>query len=85
MVDIPLVLHGTSGVPDETVRECIRRGICKVNYATDLRIAFTKAVCQVLQTHPETIDPKKYGAAGREAVKQYVMGKIQMCDSAGRG
>lgn len=64
VVDIPLVLHGTSGVPDETVRECIRRGICKVNYATDLRIAFTKAVCQVLQTHPETIDPKKYGAAG---------------------
>ena len=85
VVDIPLVLHGTSGVPDETVRECIRRGICKVNYATDLRIAFTKAVCQVLQTHPETIDPKKYGAAGREAVKQYVMGKIQMCGSAGRG
>ena len=85
VVDIPLVLHGTSGVPDETVRECIRRGICKVNYATDLRIAFTKAVCQVLQTHPETIDPKKYGAAGREAVKQYVMGKIRMCVSAGRG
>ena len=85
VVDIPLVLHGTSGVPDETVRECIRRGICKVNYATDLRIAFTKAVCQVLQTHPETIDPKKYGAAGREAVKQYVMGKIRMCGSAGRG
>ncbi len=85
VVDIPLVLHGTSGVPDETVRECIRRGICKVNYATDLRIAFTKAVCQVLQTHPETIDPKKYGAAGREAVKQYVMDKIRMCGSAGRG
>lgn len=85
VVDIPLVLHGTSGVPDETVRECIRRGICKVNYATDLRIAFTKAVCQVLQTHPETIDPKKYGAAGREAVKQYVMSKIRMCGSAGRG
>ena len=84
-VDVPLVLHGTSGVPDETVRECIRRGICKVNYATDLRIAFTKAVCQVLQTHPETIDPKKYGAAGREAVKQYVMDKIRMCSSAGRG
>ena len=84
-VDAPLVLHGTSGVPDETVRACIERGICKVNYATDLRIAFTKAVCQVLQTHPETIDPKKYGAAGREAVKQYVMDKIRMCGSTGRG
>lgn len=44
VVDIPLVLHGTSGVPDEVVTECVNRGICKVNYATDLRIAFTKGV-----------------------------------------
>ncbi|MBR5113050.1 MAG: class II fructose-bisphosphate aldolase, partial [Clostridia bacterium] len=36
-VSVPLVLHGTSGVPDETVKECINRGICKVNYATELR------------------------------------------------
>ena len=43
-MSIPLVLHGTSGVPDEVVKECIRRGICKVNYATDLRIAFSKGV-----------------------------------------
>ena len=35
VVSVPLVLHGTSGVPDETVKECIARGICKVNYATD--------------------------------------------------
>ena len=44
VVDIPLVLHGTSGVPDATVTECVNRGICKVNYATDLRIAFTNGV-----------------------------------------
>ena len=43
-VDIPLVLHGTSGVPEDQVRACIARGICKVNYATDLRIAFTEGV-----------------------------------------
>ena len=85
VVDTPLVLHGTSGVPDETVCKCIRCGIRKVNYVTDFWIAFTKAVCQALQTHPETINPPKNGAAGREAVKQYVMGKIQMCGNAGRG
>lgn len=50
VVSIPLVLHGTSGVPDDTVRECIRRGICKVNYATDLRIAFSKGVNAVLHS-----------------------------------
>lgn len=84
MVTIPLVLHGTSGVPDDTVRECVRRGICKVNYATDLRIAFSKGVNAVLREAPDTIDPKKYSSRGREEVKQYVMNKIEVCGSAGK-
>ena len=44
LVKVPLVLHGTSGVPDEQVIRCISLGMCKVNYATDLRIAYTKGV-----------------------------------------
>ena len=60
VVSIPLVLHGTSGVPDETVSECVKRGICKVNYATDLRIAFSKGVKEYLDKNPDAIDPKKY-------------------------
>lgn len=83
-VDIPLVLHGTSGVPDEAVKECIKRGICKVNYATDLRIAFTKGVNQIFAADADTIDPKKYSGAGREEVKKYVMSKIKVCGSAGK-
>lgn len=85
MVSIPLVLHGTSGVPDDVVRECIERGICKVNYATDLRIAFTKGVKEVLNSSQETIDPKKYNAVGREYVKQYVIQKIRVCGSNEKG
>ena len=81
MVEIPLVLHGTSGVPDETVRECIERGICKVNYATDLRIAFTDGVKECLAANPKVFDPKKYGGAGRERVKEYVKGRILVCGS----
>lgn len=84
VVSVPLVLHGTSGVPDDTVKECIRRGICKVNYATDLRIAFSHGISTVLQEHPETYDPKKYSARGREEVKRYVIGKIGLCSSAGK-
>lgn len=84
IVSVPLVLHGTSGVPDEAVQECIRRGICKVNYATDLRIAFSKGVNEVLMENPDTIDPKKYNARGRELVKEYVMNKIRVCGSAGK-
>ena len=84
VVDIPLVLHGTSGVPDEAVEECIKRGICKVNYATDLRIAFTNGLNKYLAENPDTIDPKKYSAAGREEVKKYVMSKMKVCGSVGK-
>lgn len=84
LVEVPLVLHGTSGVPDETVRECIKEGICKVNYATDLRVAFSKGVKQVLNDNPNTIDPKKYGMVGREEVKQNVKDKIQVVGSVNK-
>ena len=84
VVSIPLVLHGTSGVPDDIVRECVRRGICKVNYATDLRIAFSKGVKAYMQEDPDVFDPKKYNVRGREEVKQYVMSKILVCGSDGR-
>lgn len=84
VVDIPLVLHGTSGVPDDVVTECVNRGICKVNYATDLRIAFTKGVKEVLDENPNTIDPKKYNAQGREKVKEYVKSKMLVVKSAGQ-
>jgi tagatose 1,6-diphosphate aldolase GatY/KbaY len=83
VVSVPLVLHGTSGVPDDTVRECIRRGMCKVNYATDLRIAFSNGVKDYLAANPDVYDPKKYCAKGRELVKQYVMDKILVCGSNG--
>lgn len=85
VVDIPLVLHGTSGVPDETVTECVNRGICKVNYATDLRIAFTEGVKKVFAENPDVIDPKKYNAAGKECVKEYVKSKMKVVKSVNRG
>lgn len=84
VVDIPLVLHGTSGVPDATVTECVRRGICKVNYATDLRIAFTKGVKEEFGENPDVIDPKKYNTKGKECVKKYVMSKMHVVDSVGK-
>lgn len=83
-VSVPLVLHGASGVPDEAVREAIRRGICKVNYATELRIAFSDGVKEVLNQNPDTIDPKKYGAAGKERVKAFVMEKMKNCGCDGK-
>ena len=83
-VDIPLVLHGTSGVPEDQVKECIRRGICKVNYATDLRIAFAAGVKKAIAEQPDSFDPKKYLAVGRKAVEERVRELIRLLGSSGK-
>lgn len=79
VVSIPLVLHGGSGIPDCKVQEAIKRGICKVNYATELRIAFTNGVKKYLEENKGEIDPKKYNKSGMEEVKQFVKEKIRVC------
>lgn len=84
VVSIPLVLHGASGVPDEAVRESISRGICKVNFATELRIAFSDGVKAYLQENPDTFDPKKYSKPGIANVVETVKAKIALCGSAGK-
>lgn len=84
-VSIPLVLHGASGVPEEAVRESIASGICKVNFATELRIAFSDGVKSYLEKDPNAFDPKKYSKVGRENVVQLVKEKIALCGSVGKG
>ncbi len=84
MVETPLVLHGTSGVPDDQVRECVKRGICKVNYATDLRIAFTNGTKSFMKENPETFDPKKYAARAMQEVTTYVKQKMDVIGSIGK-
>ena len=59
VVDIPLVLHGASGLSEEAVVESIKRGICKVNFATELRIAYTDGVKEFLAANPDAFDPKE--------------------------
>jgi len=77
-VDVPLVLHGASGLHDEEVRDCIRRGIAEVNYATELRIAFSDGVKEFLKENPTAYDPKQYLARGREAVLGLAKEKLMM-------
>jgi tagatose 1,6-diphosphate aldolase GatY/KbaY len=84
IVDIPLVLHGASGIPAADVRRCIGLGCCKVNIATELKIPFSDALRQYLMEHPEANDPRKYMAPAKQAMKQVVAEKIQMCMSEGR-
>ena len=84
VVEIPLVLHGASGLTDEDVKDCVARGICKVNFATELRAAFTDGVKEVLAARPDTYDPKKLGAAGMEKVKAIVKARIRVCGCEGK-
>ncbi len=82
VVSIPLVLHGASGLTDEQVKACIAGGICKVNFATELRIAYTNGVKGALEQNP--IDPKAYGKAGRSNVQKLVEKWMITCGAAGK-
>ena len=79
MLQAPMVLHGASGLSDEDVKDCIRRGICKVNFATELRAAYTEGVKAVLAENPKTFDPKAYGKEARQRVKALVMERMLVC------
>jgi fructose-bisphosphate aldolase class II len=67
-VSVPLVLHGSSGVADERLAAAVRAGLTKINIATQLNKVFTAAVRAYLAADPALVDPRRYTAAGREAV-----------------
>lgn len=84
VVSVPLVLHGASGLSEEDVKECVERGMCKVNFATELRAAYTDAVKKLLEEKPDTFDPKKLGVVAMEAVKEQVKARMKMCGCDGK-
>lgn len=84
IVDVPLVLHGASGLSDEDVMECVKRGMCKVNFATELRVAYTDAMKKLYEEDPGTFDPKKFGVKSMEAVKELVKSRMKVCGCVGK-
>jgi len=71
-VPVPLVLHGSSGVPDDGLIAAVRAGLTKINIATQLNKAFTAAVRAGLDGDTALVDPRRYLGAGREAVAREV-------------
>ncbi|MGH3318862.1 MAG: class II fructose-bisphosphate aldolase [Streptosporangiaceae bacterium] len=67
-VPVPLVLHGSSGVPDEQLAAAVRSGMTKINLATILNAALTQTVRRVLARDADLVDPRKYLGPGRDAV-----------------
>ncbi len=77
-------LGAAKGVPVEDIKKAISMGITKVNIDTDLRLAFTAGVRQILSDKPELFDPRKIIGAGREDIKEVVKNKIEILGSAGK-
>ncbi|MFJ4366746.1 ketose-bisphosphate aldolase [Streptomyces chartreusis] len=77
-LDVPLVLHGSSGVPDGELAAAVAGGIAKVNVGTALNIAMTSAIRDFLAAHPEAVDSRKYLSVGREAMVRAVADIIEV-------
>jgi fructose-bisphosphate aldolase class II len=82
-VAVPLVLHGSSGVPDAALAKAIMAGMTKINIATQLNKAFTAAIRERLDADERLVDPRIYGAAGREAVAAEVARLLGVLQVAG--
>lgn len=81
---LPLVLHGSSGVAEESLREAIRAGICKVNFATSLNVAFRRGLAQAMAEDPAGVDPRPYLARARDEVAAVVREKIRLLGCSNR-
>ncbi len=81
-LDVPLVLHGSSGLPDDELAAAVTGGIAKVNVGTALNIAMTGAIREYLTTHPEAVDSRGYLTVGRDAMTRAVAGIIQALGAA---
>jgi fructose-bisphosphate aldolase class II len=69
---VPLVLHGSSGVPDAMLADAVRAGMVKINIGTILNVAWTDAVRTTLAADPAVVDPRTYLRPAREAVTDVV-------------
>ena len=83
-VNIPLVLHGASGLSADDIRRAISLGICKVNVATELKIAFSGALKSYLASHPDASDPRHYMVPAKVAMKEVVRKVIADCGCEGK-
>jgi fructose-bisphosphate aldolase class II len=104
-IDIPLVLHaasgvpnwviekatrygaqlgGAKGVPDESIKQAIKQGIAKINIDTDIRLAFTATIREVIATAPTQFDPRKILEPARDAMRDIVKSKLRLFESSGK-
>ena len=83
-VQVPLVLHGASGVPKDSIIKAVGYGIGKINIATELKIPLSQEIKRCFEMNPKESDPRKYLTPGKEALKKVAMEKIKICGSCNK-
>ncbi|KJR46182.1 Fructose-bisphosphate aldolase class II [Desulfosporosinus sp. I2] len=84
LINVPIVLHGSSGVPDIAIRKAISLGVSKVNIDTNIREAFVESAKRVIYDKPEEIDPRKLLGPARDAATNLIREKIRLFGSSGK-
>ena len=77
-IEIPIVLHGGSGIPDEQIKKAIQKGVKIINVDTDLRLAFARALKETLKIETDLIDPRKILQPSVEAISRVVYDKARL-------
>ncbi|MBQ4101058.1 MAG: class II fructose-1,6-bisphosphate aldolase [Oscillospiraceae bacterium] len=84
MLDMPIVLHGASGVPEDQIKKAVSLGINKINIDTDVRQAFTDGIHACFEAKPEEYDPRKILGPAKDKMVEVVKAKIRMFGSCGK-
>ncbi|MGF7058889.1 class II fructose-1,6-bisphosphate aldolase [Brassicibacter mesophilus] len=83
-LNMPIVLHGSSGVPEDSIRKAVSLGVNKINIDTDIRMAFARAVREFVINNPEAYDPRKILEPAKKEMQKIIAEKMIMFGSAGR-
>ncbi len=84
LTNVPLVLHGASGLDDEEIKKGINAGISKINIDTRIRMIFVSKIRQFLNDNPKEIDPRKVLGPAREAAKEVVRDRMRVFGCSGK-
>lgn len=84
LLDMPIVLHGASGIPECDIKKAVSLGVNKINIDTDVRQAFTDGVHEAFNENPDVFDPRKILAPAKKKMKEVVMAKMMMFGSNGK-
>ena len=81
---MPLVLHGGSGIPEETLKQAVQNGICKANFNTELQLGWHKDVLKFIENNKDVYDPRKVISSGEEGLKNVAREYIRILGSKGK-